>query len=953
MDEARAMEVVAAFSEQEDAFQSFLQGLHYDLWTKLRFRAHQAVPGDAELLKHPHANGFFAGIAQLLLLHVHYADQVKRNMTDMIDSISTGRSERVEQLKHALGEMLAVLRVAYVTVLIEEQELRDVWRVCLAQQSDGKKGVLAAYAATHSVLVQDVGETLKQRFVALAGLLDEVTLLDGAHNDDAAVDTHAPGQQHVAFVENSLQAATDERDLIQLQSRLKWPAQPDHVVDFFGQQLVMHEIMDVSTIQHDATVQCVRRKRRHVHCFTNGRLLCSREETDGQLIVEDEWRLKNDHVFVEAVPQGLGMDWSPGFTLVRPHDVTIFHSQNHADAWLERMDEYLRENEARGVALKKDRTSEALERPQEMKDDQENDKAPLLVFPQFHDDNFPGMLWHRAVGSKTEWALAELVILDKWLLVYQVIGWSSHVLLTHVRLDNVRLQVADKPMGERDWSLVITDSTNDLELVLATAQRYRVDFWFDQVSKAVFTAKTEAERRREESEQRGLQTEEENQQRVEAEEREQRRAAKANQSPKDTTAEEDAVGDHPFISVRKKKRSRNTTVVDGESEPAPGHNAEAAGNTDPNGEMKASSGEKDNSSNGIENTVMQSQAVKASAKASAGNSARKRKQSTESAGDQLENDIGASVTMALKNSRKRQKPEDDDNGDKPSPTAADPSAFMSPIRNPKQRWLKRKHDDPTDAALIQTQSSQESPATKPSRSSKSPKKTPRKSPPTTPTTADKTSATIRIILTGLEPTATIRKKIKAIAGAVYEDDINKATHVIAPRDTLKRTVKLLCGISRCSHILDERWLDESARVGAAVYERAHCLKDAKAEAKWGFDLVKTMYDFTPRQRRQLFVGHRVFITNHKSILPPVKDLARIVECAGGEAVTTGAAGPNDLVITSDAAMSSSTVQKTLTGANPQRMYTTELILSSILQQEIEFDRHRLGTGASGRAGKRR
>ncbi|KAF4032668.1 Regulator of Ty1 transposition protein 107 BRCT domain [Phytophthora infestans] len=213
---------------------------------------------------------------------------------------------------------------------------------------------------------------------------------------------------------------------------------------------------------------------------------------------------------------------------------------------------------------------------------------------------------------------------------------------------------------------------------------------------------------------------------------------------------------------------------------------------------------------------------------------------------------------------------------------------------------------------------------------------------------------IRIVLTGLEPTAAVRKKIKAIAGAVYESDVTKATHVIAPQ--LKRTVKLLCGISCCKHILGQRWLDESARFGAAVDEQANCLRDKEAEGKWHFDLSNTMYGVSTEQRQRLFANYNVFITNHKSVLPPVKDLVKIVECAGGKALSKGKPGVNDLVITSEAALAVATVRKQLASANPERIYSPELILSSILQQHVELDKHRLELpviGKKARATKQR
>ncbi|GMF09420.1 unnamed protein product [Phytophthora lilii] len=210
------------------------------------------------------------------------------------------------------------------------------------------------------------------------------------------------------------------------------------------------------------------------------------------------------------------------------------------------------------------------------------------------------------------------------------------------------------------------------------------------------------------------------------------------------------------------------------------------------------------------------------------------------------------------------------------------------------------------------------------------------------------AGSIRIILTGLELTTAIRKKIKSIAGAVYESNIEKATHVIAPQNQLKRTVKLLCGISCCTHILGERWLDESARAGAAVDEQANCLRNEEAETKWQFDLRSTMYGVPAAQRQRLFAGQSVFITNHKSVLPPVKDLAKIVECAGGKASVRGKPGPKDLLITSETAMTVAAVRKQLASANPERIYSPELILISILQQRIDLDKHRLKRPAIGK-----
>ncbi|CAI5727466.1 unnamed protein product [Peronospora destructor] len=174
---------------------------------------------------------------------------------------------------------------------------------------------------------------------------------------------------------------------------------------------------------------------------------------------------------------------------------------------------------------------------------------------------------------------------------------------------------------------------------------------------------------------------------------------------------------------------------------------------------------------------------------------------------------------------------------------------------------------------------------------------------------------IRVILTGLEPTAAIRKRIKSITDANYESNIEKATHVVAPQNQLKRTVKLLCGISCCTHILGKRWLDQSARAGAAVDEQANCLHDEEAESKWQFDLRRTMYDVSSKQRQRVY---------HQ---PQVR-----AATGEGSSENRGVRG-----------------REGLANANPEQIYSPELILSSVLQQRVELDKHRLKLPAIGKS----
>ncbi|KAH9132512.1 hypothetical protein LEN26_007390 [Aphanomyces euteiches] len=196
------------------------------------------------------------------------------------------------------------------------------------------------------------------------------------------------------------------------------------------------------------------------------------------------------------------------------------------------------------------------------------------------------------------------------------------------------------------------------------------------------------------------------------------------------------------------------------------------------------------------------------------------------------------------------------------------------------------------------------------------------------------SQVIRIALTGFADPQSLIIKITCIEHAVYEDDVIKATHIVAPSGVLKRTVKILCGISCCLHILDEQWLHTSAKMGHAADEESFCLTDPVKEQLWGCSLRKTMYEHTLAQRQTLLSGHSFFITKHKSVLPPPEDLERIIICAGGKMASVGELDSATIVITSVDAASTAAVKKILKLVQPTQCYTPELLLRCILTQKL-------------------
>ncbi|RHY13961.1 hypothetical protein DYB32_010884 [Aphanomyces invadans] len=234
---------------------------------------------------------------------------------------------------------------------------------------------------------------------------------------------------------------------------------------------------------------------------------------------------------------------------------------------------------------------------------------------------------------------------------------------------------------------------------------------------------------------------------------------------------------------------------------------------------------------------------------------------------------------------------------------------------------------------------------------------------------------IRIVLTGLDPAPLMRKvavitfpvtkmplsfsrsivQIEAIQGAVFEEDVSLGTHLVAPTNELKRTVKMLCGISTCQHIVGEKWLTASAKQGRPVPEAPYCLHDPAKEAQWAFDLKSTMYH--RHDRHLLFRGRVFYIVPHKTILPAPSDLTKIIECAGGEVLPTGSSSTAHddgvIVIASAEALAVKSIRKKLGKLIDAPMHTPELILSGVLQQSLDLTKHRVGIQHSMAVSKRK
>ncbi|EEY57636.1 uncharacterized protein PITG_00197 [Phytophthora infestans T30-4] len=904
------------FLEEDGEYANFLESIEKNLARKLRFEYQSRGGSHVESVAF---DRFLEVAAQIWHIHAFFQSKLRAIAEPLARGPAGSVEEKCNSFVEILADMLSLLRMQYGQLFCRREATQAAFDAALAnniREWDGK--VLEKYLAKQQLTADKLVDRPLQRFEELVEFVEALSKtlsedgIDGALSNDSDMGTeeklnYAPQLMHIVqetkhYIHLVKANAREEKELISLQSCFYGDgAEAFH--DLSDNKLLLHGEVFLSQSDRSGadsetatsiTGSFSQPEDLYLHCFQDGTLVCSKRqcsESGSAFTILRRLHLKQDAAFLEFVPSIVPIHESLEETCALAlilQDTTLVFSWRDASEyqqWSDTIGGFLEMNGSRAENLHQGRSIDALPVPEDISAQLvETDTIPTK-FASFYDDHLPGVFWMMIDdASKSRWELVEIVFYVRWLVVFKLDGWKRHSALCQFDTHAPEIEISEQPRGDKEWSLVISNGSAG-SLTLVSKKRTRIDFWFDQVWKAIENAQVETRRTEREKRERKEMEEEEQSMRVERKKRKLQTVSDKDESAVDATLNSSS-------------------------------NASPAGsnNSKPDDKTDEEYGELDKSTSSIV--------------------------------------VAEELIAALPVSKKSRRL-----SDKPKPISAAASAekdtctssIVSPaVTTPKRRWLKRKSEDPDDTALIPTQPSSSIPTDETTSEIDTLQLPANEAAAEEPRTQE-----VRIILTGIEPTAAIRKKIDSIAGALYEEDIEKATHILAPKNQLKRTVKLLCGISRSSHVLDVRWLDESARVGAPVYERAHCLKDSKAEAKWKFDLLKTMYDYTPEQRQQLFTGHRVFITNHKSVLPPVKDLVKIVECAGGVAVTKGSADPNDVVITSDAALVTASVRKALTQANPQRIYSAELILSGILQQHIDFDQNRLEQSGGGSSRRRR
>eukprot|EP00049_Salpingoeca_infusionum_P026095 m.23681 g.23681 ORF g.23681 m.23681 type:complete len:160 (+) comp8524_c0_seq3:3466-3945(+) len=158
-------------------------------------------------------------------------------------------------------------------------------------------------------------------------------------------------------------------------------------------------------------------------------------------------------------------------------------------------------------------------------------------------------------------------------------------------------------------------------------------------------------------------------------------------------------------------------------------------------------------------------------------------------------------------------------------------------------------------------------------------------------------------------------------GGKLVSDVDKCDIVFT--DGVRRTAKFLRALCLGKPIVGDAWIRASAKAGHFEDPDSHILKDGKNEKKYGFALQQSIMEARAAPSL-LLTGQSFFVS--KKIPALIKD---IIKSAGGTVSTRANA---DTFVLCD---------KSEKRKYPDKVYSTELVLTGILQQKFEPEAHEL------------
>ncbi|XP_072045733.1 PAX-interacting protein 1-like [Amphiura filiformis] len=195
-----------------------------------------------------------------------------------------------------------------------------------------------------------------------------------------------------------------------------------------------------------------------------------------------------------------------------------------------------------------------------------------------------------------------------------------------------------------------------------------------------------------------------------------------------------------------------------------------------------------------------------------------------------------------------------------------------------------------------------------------------------------------VMFTGCDPKMVpdLAKKVERLGGQVVTK-INLCTHLVASKVT--RTMKFLCGVSVCRHIITPQWVEESHKNQWLLDEANFNLVDSEQEKLFTFRLKDSMQK---AHQRKVFQNITFYVSS--GVKPGLDTMKEIIECAGGILLpsrpslkTVGgilaAGGPGSFVVITcdtDLPLCRDFLRHKI------EVHNAEFILTGVLRQQLDF-----------------
>lgn len=179
-----------------------------------------------------------------------------------------------------------------------------------------------------------------------------------------------------------------------------------------------------------------------------------------------------------------------------------------------------------------------------------------------------------------------------------------------------------------------------------------------------------------------------------------------------------------------------------------------------------------------------------------------------------------------------------------------------------------------------------------------------------------------------------------ILGGEVVTEPEQATHIVLTR--LVRTSKLLMAVCTVDHVLNSRWISDSAKAGKFLPTNEYVWHDNLFNELYNCDIQTAIK--SPK-RRSLLSGKIFYIT--PSVRPQPKDLIKIIELCGGKVELkrrsasqieqANAEQPESYIILTCTKDIHLLVDLTKPGKPNRIICATEYVLSAIMQQKLELE----------------